>query len=120
MNDIAKKLKTLSTCYYALAILCIPVSFVTPVMMMSAQSSDDELKGVIIFMSIAGLISSLFMSSAIAAVGYGLRKQRWWTYCFVISILICPAFPLGMALGVFSLITLNKPDVKQLFTQLCS
>ncbi|MCK4563350.1 MAG: hypothetical protein KAU94_01600 [Verrucomicrobia bacterium] len=118
MNEIKKKLRILSTCYYVLAILCIPASFVAPLMIiLSTQNSDDDMKGMVIFFSAVGLISSLILASGIAAVGYGLRKQRWRTYCFVVSCLICPSFPIGTALGVFSLIILNKPETKQIFTQ---
>jgi len=117
MDEIKQKLRTLSTWYYVLAFLCIPASFVAPLMLILSTQNSDDMKGMVIFFSIIGLISSLILASGIAAVGYGLRKRCWWTYCFIVSCLICPSFPIGTALGVFSLIFLNKPETKQLFTQ---
>jgi ABC-type polysaccharide/polyol phosphate export permease len=48
--------------------------------------------------------------------GKSLGRQRRWLYCMIVAGISCASFPFGTALGVFTLITLSKPDVKALFT----
>jgi hypothetical protein len=116
MNDTIKKLNTLGMIFFVLAALCIPVSFITPVILWKASSAASEGRLVLMCGAGAGLIGSLLLVVCIALVGHTIRSHRWWTFCFVVSILLCPSFPFGTALGIFSLITLNKPEVKTLFT----
>ena len=116
MNDIDKKLNRLSTFYFVLAALCIPVSFVAPVIMIRAASGvEPQGKAIMLLAAGGGLFGSLLLTGCIALVGHAIRKRRWWNFCYVVSILMCPSFPLGTALGIFSLIVLNKPEAKEMF-----
>ena len=47
--------------------------------------------------------------------GRKLHTQRSHTYCFVVACFECLWMPFGTALGVFTLIVLSKPTVKELF-----
>ncbi len=47
--------------------------------------------------------------------GIGLIKHKWYSYCFFNTILVCLVPPLGTALGVFTLMVICKPEVKELF-----
>ena len=117
MNDIEKKLNTISTLYFVLAVLGIPASFIAPVVMFHAMSgAAPQVRAIMMFAAGAGLIGSFILTACIALVGHAIRKRRWWTFCFVVSILMCPSFPLGTALGIFSLITLNKAKTKEMFS----
>ncbi len=117
MNEMSKKLKNLSNWYYVLVILCIPASYSPQItLLVNMKNAGTEMNGVLIFFLIGGLIGSLLLVAIIAFTALGIRKQKWWTYCYTVSLLICPAFPLGTALGIYSVKTLNTPDVKQLFT----
>ena len=117
MNDIDKKLNTISTLYFVLAALCIPASFIAPVVMFRAASgAEPQVKTVMMLAAGGGLFGSHLLTACIALVGCAIRRRRWWTFCFVVSVLMCPSFPLGTALGVFSLIVLNKPEAKELFS----
>lgn len=69
------------------------------------------------------LLSSAFMLYHWSlAVGFVLtarymgRRQRL-RFCTVMAALACTIRPIGTALGVLSLISLTKPEVKQLFDQ---
>jgi hypothetical protein len=42
------------------------------------------------------------------------RKQRY-TYCLVMAVITCLSFPFGTALGVFTIVVLMRPAVKQMF-----
>jgi hypothetical protein len=44
-----------------------------------------------------------------------LRHRRARTYCFVIGILTCLEIPYGTALGVFTILVLERPTVRALF-----
>lgn len=44
-----------------------------------------------------------------------LQRRRRRTFCMVVAALTCLGVPLGTALGVFTLITLAKPDVQTHF-----
>ena len=47
--------------------------------------------------------------------GKRLSARRSWTFVFVMACLLCTGFPMGTALGVFTIIVLNRPSVKGLF-----
>lgn len=47
--------------------------------------------------------------------GRYLRRRTHYMFCFVVACVACIAFPIGTALGVFSLIVLNRPSVKVIF-----
>jgi len=44
-----------------------------------------------------------------------LEEQRGYTHCLVIAGLLCMFMPFGTVLGVFTLIVLMRPSVKELF-----
>jgi hypothetical protein len=48
--------------------------------------------------------------------GRFLSRRQHPTFCIVISALDCMYMPLGTALGVFTILVLQRPSVKALFT----
>ena len=61
------------------------------------------------------LLFALGYAVAIAAAAVSLSRRRHWMYCMVMAGLSCGWFPFGTALGVFTIVTLSRPDVRQLF-----
>jgi hypothetical protein len=49
--------------------------------------------------------------------GRYLAQRRSYTFCFVMAVITCLSVPIGTALGVFTIIVLMRPSVKQLFGQ---
>ena len=47
--------------------------------------------------------------------GRGLALRRRYTFCLVIAGIMCLFMPLGTVLGVFTIIVLLRPSVKELF-----
>jgi len=45
-----------------------------------------------------------------------IKERRNWTGVMVLSVINCLHIPHGLALGVFTMITINKPEVKDSFT----
>ena len=64
----------------------------------------------IFFILICGTISALTIW-----VGRNLAHRTRYTLCFVMACISCASFPLGTALGVFTLVVLLRPSVKQMF-----
>lgn len=48
--------------------------------------------------------------------GRWLSARKNLTFCFVIACIECINMPLGTILGVFTIVTLNRPSVRALFT----
>lgn len=70
----------------------------------------------IIFGSVAILLFWAFAGCLIYS-GRCLSARRNHTFCFVIACLSCAGFPLGTALGVFTILVLQRPTVKALFNR---
>jgi hypothetical protein len=47
--------------------------------------------------------------------GYCLSRRARYMYCFVMACLSCVNMPLGTVLGVFTIVVLARPGVKELF-----
>lgn len=52
--------------------------------------------------------------------GRNLQQRKHYTFCFVMAVISCLSVPLGTALGIFTIIVLMRPTVKQLFDQTSS
>ena len=66
---------------------------------------------------VAMMIVALGFVVLLALAGRFLARRRHWTYCLVIAALSCAFFPLGTALGVFTILVLSKPQVRAAFGQ---
>jgi len=65
--------------------------------------------GALVFVSVEGMAALSFFT------GRFLARRRHHTFCVVISALSCLSLPLGTALGIFSILVLQRPSVKALF-----
>jgi len=72
----------------------------------------------LILVIIAGVCILLGWTFAIclAFAGRCLGQRRNYTYCLIMAGVACMFMPFGTILGIFSIITLVKPNVKALFT----
>lgn len=61
------------------------------------------------------IVIAWLMAFLLLLSGLSLRAQRRYWLCFVTACVICLSVPLGTALGVFTLLVLSRPSVKQLF-----
>ncbi len=64
----------------------------------------------------AGVLFEWALAVAMFYAGRCLRARKKYTYCFVVAVLDCLAIPVGTVLGVFTILVLAKPGVKELFT----
>ncbi len=70
-----------------------------------------------LFMGFGAVAMALLVAWVVLLVvaGRSLARQRNWTFCVVVAALSCTWFPLGTALGIFTMVTITKPEVKALF-----
>lgn len=57
----------------------------------------------------------LAFAVALAISGYFLLKKRHYLYCMVMGAISCVFVPFGTVLGIFTIIVLQRPSVKELF-----
>ena len=55
------------------------------------------------------------VAGCVLAAGTNLRRHRRRTFCMVVASVLCLWMPFGTALGVFTLVVLSRPSVKELF-----
>lgn len=72
-----------------------------------------------IFFLIGGFV--VLLAGTIAGLtiwtGRNLQLRKRYTFCIVMACVSCLSIPIGTALGVFTIIVLMRPSVKQLFGQ---
>lgn len=70
-----------------------------------------------IFAGVGGLLIVMGWTWAFVLLfaGLSLRSNRRYWFCFVVACLTCLNVPLGTALGIFTVLVLSRPSVKQLF-----
>jgi hypothetical protein len=49
--------------------------------------------------------------------GRCIARRKHWTFCFVWACIQCLSIPFGTALGVCTIVVLNRASVKELFNQ---
>jgi hypothetical protein len=65
--------------------------------------------GALVFVAVEGMAALSFFT------GRFLSRRQHHTFCIVISAINCMSLPLGTALGVFSILVLQRSSVKALF-----
>jgi hypothetical protein len=61
------------------------------------------------------ILAGLTIAVLIALAGRSLARRRRYTFCCVMAGVACVFMPFGTALGVFTLIVLLRPGVRELF-----
>ncbi|MFN3408319.1 MAG: hypothetical protein ACK45B_04955 [Limisphaerales bacterium] len=65
--------------------------------------------------AVVAILAGLTLTVLTIVAGRRLARFRSRTFCIVIAALLCLFMPIGTALGVFTIIVLMRPSVKQLF-----
>jgi hypothetical protein len=129
MTDDAQHLKLLSIFQFIVAgftalVGCFPIIHLTVGIAVlsgrfSPQPSDPAAASLMgwMFTGIAGVMIVAMWSFAIVLLfaGRSLQERRRWTFCVVVAGLECMMMPFGTVLGVFTIIVLLRPSVRQLF-----
>jgi hypothetical protein len=69
------------------------------------------------FVGIGGafVLAGWTLAALTAYAGRCIKRREKYTFCFVIACVSCLHQPLGIALGIFTIIVLSRDSVKQLF-----
>lgn len=128
-NDDKQHLHLLSIFHYVVAgltalIFCIPILHFTVglgiVISSLTQPQSDSGPGLLfglMFALIGGSVVLMGWAFAIciAMAGYFIAKRKQYMFCLIIAGIQCTFTPFGTALGIFTLIVLIRPSVKDLF-----
>ena len=130
MNQDDQHLNLLSIFYYVVAGLaalfaCIPFIHLAIGIAMLAGAfppPEDGGEGVPTFVGwiFVGVASLLIVTGWVLAVmllitGRFLSKRKHYTFCFVTAAISCLFMPFGTILGVFTIVVLSRPTVKEVF-----
>ena len=63
----------------------------------------------------AFVLAGWTLAAFVITAGRFLGRRKHHTFCIVVGAVSCAFFPFGTALGVFTLIVLLRPSVKELF-----
>jgi len=61
------------------------------------------------------ILSGWILAALMVRAGLKLKRRQSYTFCFVVAAIECALMPMGTILGVFTLLLLYKPEVKELF-----
>jgi len=129
MNDDLQHLKLISIFHYVVAgitalIGCFPIfHLAVGIALLSGKlptPPNDPVSVTLMgwmFTGIAAAMIATMWSFAIAVfcAGRFLQERRRYTFCIVVAGLECMMMPFGTVLGVFTIIVLLRPSVRQLF-----
>jgi len=130
MNQDAEHLRLLSVFHYVCAgmaalFACFPVLHLALGLVMvfrpEAFGSHGEPPPAffgwffVIFAS-AFMLAGWTFAVLVAYAGRCLAKRTKYLYCFVIAAVACMFMPIGTVLGVFTIIVLMRPTVKEMFS----
>ena len=68
-----------------------------------------------IFIASIVIVVGFAMAVALAMAGTRLKQRRSHTFCLVVAGVSCINMPLGTVLGVFTLVVLSRPGVREAF-----
>jgi hypothetical protein len=83
-------------------------------MEISGNMSPEAAHQIFLVVGVVTMVLSVIYGVLMIMAGGMLRKQRGYRFCFFISILDLLGFP-SIILGIFTLIVLLRPTVKELF-----
>jgi len=121
-------LKLLSIFHYVVGGLaglfaCFPViHLIMGIVMLAGGFQDSSGQGPpkcfgLIFVMMALLFISVGWSLAVCLIisGRQLAKRRRYKFSFIIACISCMFMPFGIVLGVFTIIVLMRPSIRELF-----
>lgn len=84
--------------------------------LLDAGQTADRLFGLLfIVIALVMITLGLAMAAALAWSGRNLARRQRHTACVVVAALACMMMPLGTVLGIFSIVVLMRPGVKDAF-----
>jgi hypothetical protein len=95
--------------------LVIGIAIVTGVFDSGAEPPPPFLGWMFIIAAVFFMTCGLAMAICVALAGRRLARRTNYLYCLVIAGIECIFMPFGTVLGVFTIIVLMRPTVKEMF-----
>lgn len=96
--------------------LVIGIAVVTGGFAGTGESTQDRFFGwIFIGFALLFILTGLAFAATVVYAGNCLRRERHYYFCLVMAALLCGFMPFGTVLGVFTLIVLLRPGVRDLF-----
>jgi len=123
MNQDEEHLKLLSIFHYVVGgiagfFACFPLIHSSIGIAILAGAIDDAPFFVGLFLVIIATFAIILgwsLAICLIIAGRQLAKRKRYNFCFVIACISCIFMPFGTVLGVFTIIVLMRPSIKQLF-----
>ena len=81
-----------------------------------SEQRDMQLFGwLFVAMAAMWIVAALTFAVCVVLAGRFLARRTHYTFCFIIAALSCAFMPFGTILGVFTIVVLVRPSVRQLF-----
>jgi hypothetical protein len=71
--------------------------------------------GLMVFFGLGFAVATWVMAVMMIIAGHKLSRRKSYMFCLVIACIECLSTPFGTILGVFTIILLSRPSVKELF-----
>jgi hypothetical protein len=101
--------------YVVLGILMLAGNFPPPNRQSMPPGGTEFIGWMFVAMGSVGLVIGQAFGLLTIIAGRKLARRKSWVFCVVVAAICCAGFPLGTALGVFTLIVINRTDVKASF-----
>ncbi|UCG58497.1 MAG: hypothetical protein JSU70_03110 [Phycisphaerales bacterium] len=125
MSQDEEHLKLLSIFHYVVGgiagfFACFPLIHFCLGVAMLAGAIDDA-PGVVglffVMFSLLAIAAGWTLAICLIVAGRRLARRQHYTFCLVVAAISCVFMPLGTVLGVFTIIVLMRPTVKELFAE---
>jgi hypothetical protein len=110
--DTNQRLKLLGSLFFILPALIISAPVIAPLIRLQSSNEPPTLIPPDIGL---GLIAVILSIPFYGMVGHAVHERKWYPYCMIASACLCLSFPFGTVFGVFSLVTLCKPEIRTEF-----
>lgn len=127
-NEDQQHLNLLSIFHYVVGGLmyffgCFPmIHFFMGVLMVSGVLHDNHDEAALrivglffVFFSMIAIFSAWTLATLVIFAGRNLARRTRYKFCLVMGGVVCIFMPFGTVLGVFTIIVLCRPSVKELF-----
>ncbi len=130
-NEDVKNIDLLSMFHYIVGGItalfsCIPFIHVFMGLAMVSGKFFQDNKGsgpppvlgwLFVIMGVVFIVLGWSMAVCILVAGKKLKQHKNRIFCMIVAGIECMFMPIGTILGVFTLITLNKDSIKEMFAQ---
>ena len=82
---------------------------------MKGNASPEMFGWFLVTIAAVMIVLGWIFAGLVLAAGRFIAKRKYYTFCFVIAFVESLFIPLGTVLGVFTIIVLMRPPVKQMF-----